>query len=70
MSSGIAEDKRHILEGLLIALNNIDSVIVCIRKSQELKGGAIRADEKIQHQREAGERDTRDEAQQTHQHGS
>jgi len=30
---GIAEDKHHILEGLLIALNNIDSVIACIRKS-------------------------------------
>lgn len=34
---GVAEDKNHILEGILIALNNIDSVIDCIRKSKGSK---------------------------------
>ncbi len=34
---GIAQDKRHIVEGLLVALNNIDGVIDLIRKSRTSK---------------------------------
>ncbi len=54
--------RAHILEGYLIALDNIDAVIALIRASDEHRGRARGADGVVRPHRAPGERDPRDAA--------
>jgi DNA gyrase subunit A len=48
-----AEERDHIVKGLLIALDNLDAVIKVIRGSQDAEEGARQADDAVQAQRGA-----------------
>ncbi len=50
-----AEERDHIVSGLLIALDNLDEVIKIIRGSQDADEARTQADEEVQAQRDPGE---------------
>ena len=50
-----AEERDHIVLGLLIALDNLDEVIKIIRGSQDADAARTQADEAVQAQRDPGE---------------
>ncbi len=54
----VATDRLHIVEGLLIAIANINEVIATIKKSSDTKEARHKPDERLQDKREAGERNT------------
>jgi len=49
-----AEKRAHILEGYIIALDNIDAVIALIKKSADVESAKTRIDEEIQTFRNPG----------------
>ncbi len=60
----VAKDRLHLVEGLLIAISHIDAIIKTIKESGEVAEARAGPDVWVRPDREAGERDTRHEAQQ------
>ena len=54
-----AERRAHVLQGYLIALDNLDAVIALIRGADDTEDGAHRADGAVRAQRDPGLRDPR-----------
>ena len=61
-----AQAREHILDGLKIAVDNIDEVIKIIRKSEDTPGGRCQAPQAVRLQREAERRDPQHAAGQAH----
>ena len=59
---GKARDRAHILEGLKIALDNLDAVIKTIRESADVDTARGQPDRALQAVRDPGQRDPRDAA--------